>query len=209
MKWFRRTLSSAEAPAVLAGVPITPINRSPASLDEHGVQSMIFPEDRVFYADFRPFADIVNSHYAASEMKWRLQENQRVLLSGYDGPVHGRSYDVFYNAFELGMLEIRASAVSLTERYNREQPHVSASIVMRSCRPIDFAEVNEFLCSVADYVSYPGTGLMGEGRDAVRDALLRYLWNSGRAGGPEPDLEVRFMGQALHYIRFATQGGYL
>ena len=92
---------------LLNGKPITP-NHTPPSL-RNGIELRITDEDRRFFSDFEMFADALNHRFEPDE-PWRLQKN--VLdaeLTGREEPEYGRRYEIFYNEYSVGNLQIFAS----------------------------------------------------------------------------------------------------
>jgi len=89
---------------LLNGKPITP-NHTPSS---HGTELRITDEDRRFFSDFEMFADALNHRFEPNE-PWRLQERPNAELTGREEPEYGRRYEIFFNEYSVGNLQIFAS----------------------------------------------------------------------------------------------------
>jgi hypothetical protein len=92
--------------------PITP-KHNPQKVAGAEFSSRADDQYRRFFADFAPFADVVNSWLADEFIgsRWRLQElpdgDVRLNVDFSDGPRLGRCYELFYNQVSLGRLEIQ------------------------------------------------------------------------------------------------------
>jgi hypothetical protein len=91
---------------LLNGKPITP-NHAPSSL-RNGTELRITDEDRRFFSDFEMFADALNHRFEPNE-PWRLQERPDGELTGRKEPEYGRRYEIFYNEYSVGNLQMFAS----------------------------------------------------------------------------------------------------
>ena len=110
--------------------PIKPKHQPPKELeplpahraDEHDQKTRWWLEmDRRFFADFAPFAKVVNWWLSAEPgSRWRLQEVREHLRSGVGGDI-GRSYAIFHNQARIGTLEIIKG-----HRYSAEQAILSS-----------------------------------------------------------------------------------
>jgi hypothetical protein len=153
---------------LVSGPIISPNHRAPQSLP-----SLAHDFDRQFFSDFRRFGEVLNrwfgDEYTAS--RWRVQErsNAELHIDYFDYPLFGRSYEVFYGATKLGILEVRASQFYQKDRV------VIASIEIEWVRLLPWATVAEFPHVVAMYVRSPNND---DSTARIQTALNRALWDS-------------------------------
>jgi hypothetical protein len=93
--------------ALLEGSPITPKHERASGLPQEGWGAT--GEDKSFFADFSIFADKLNRWFDPEP--WRVQELPKLELSGAaalsEATTYGRRYKIFYNDFEVGLLQIQ------------------------------------------------------------------------------------------------------
>jgi hypothetical protein len=140
--------------------------------------------DKRFFADFAPFADVVN-WWLADEFvgsRWRIQEvaegDVRLNVDFSDGPTLGRCYSLFHNQVEIGRLEIRPGY-----KYSREIPKVLTEIELNSVRLLSFDSIVDFLNVVALYIcddkaKYEEDEYHTNTNQAIVGALTKALWQS-------------------------------
>src|SRR5258708_13205925 len=122
---------------LLNGKPITP-NHTPSSL-RNGTELGITDEDRRFFSDFEMFADALNHRFEPNE-PWRLQERPDAELTGREGPEYGRPYEIFYNGYSVGNLQIFAS-----HHYAPADPKVGTEIELPSPPLLPFLLTTRFI----------------------------------------------------------------
>jgi hypothetical protein len=167
--------------------PITPKHRPPKAIGGK-FESCVSEEDRVFFADFADFANVVNWWLAdeAVGSRWRLQELPETELrlpmefSGYEpqGPTFGRSYAVFYNQARLGALEVTPNC------YSADDPRVSTYIHLDNVRLLSFETIRDFFAAIAELACYDSRD--GEeyfktqikAQQAIDRAMTEALWRS-------------------------------
>jgi hypothetical protein len=109
---------------------------------------LVDDEDRLFFADFKDFADVVNRSLADkfTESRFRFQDlpDGTVTLNvGFDsGPVFGRCFALYSNQTDIRRLEVRPAY-----KYSTESPKVYTSIEIDWGRFFGFSELTEFLGS--------------------------------------------------------------
>jgi hypothetical protein len=146
--------------------------------------SMARDVDKRFFADFAPFADIVNEWLADEYVgsHWRLQElaegDVRLNVDFSDGPRLGRCYAVFHNQVELGRLEIRPGY-----KYSAETPKVLTEIELGSVRLLSFDSIGDFLSAIAmcvcdDKAKYEEDEYHTNTNQVIVGALTKALWQS-------------------------------
>ena len=102
---FRRGPKRKFLTQLLDGEPITP-KHATSSL-QNGIELFISDADRRFFSDFEMFADALNHRFQPNE-PWRVQELPNAELTGREEPDYGRRYEIFYNKYSVGDLQIFA-----------------------------------------------------------------------------------------------------
>ena len=175
-KKFRKQLYDTE--------PITPKHRPPKAIGGK-FESLVSKEDRVFFADFADFANVVNWWLADEHVRsrWRLQELPEtelrlpMVFSGYEpqGPTFGRSYAVFYNQARLGALEVKPHF-----SYSADDPRVITYIHLDGVRLLSFETIRDFFAAIAEHACYDSR----DGKEyfkaqlAIDRAMTEALWRS-------------------------------
>ena len=124
--------------------PITP-KHNPPRVAGGEFSSLARDVDRLFFADFAEFAEVVNLWLSDEHVGtcWRLQERPNADVSlnvDYShGPILGRCYDIFHNQVPLGKLEIRPAY-----EYSAATPRVITEIELYSVRLLSF-EINRWV----------------------------------------------------------------
>jgi hypothetical protein len=89
------------------------------------------------------FADALNHRFEPNE-PWRLQERPYAELAGREEPEYGRRYEIFYNEYSVGNLQIFAS-----HHYGPADPRVGTEIELQYARLLPFGEITgSFLLSL-------------------------------------------------------------
>jgi len=160
-----------------------------------------------FFAEFKDFADVVNSLEELCESRFRLQD----LPDQYIGPgaMYGRAFAIYYNQTRVGKLEIHPRHGN----YSTQTPEVSTSVEIDWARFIGFYELRDFLWIIATYVTSPGPDPNSKERIVagltINSALTKTLWDHYRISqydkpgdndGDWGDLELSFQGTANSYI---------
>ena len=160
--------------------PITPKHRPPKAIGGQ-FESLVSKEDRVFFADFADFANVVNWWLADEHVRsrWRLQElpETELRLHGvFDyGPTFGRSYAVFYNQVRLGALEVKPRF-----SYSADDPRVITYIHLDGVRLLSFETIRDFFAAIAEHACYDsrdGKEYL-EAQQAIDRAMTEALWRS-------------------------------
>jgi hypothetical protein len=167
-------------------------------------------DDRVFFADFKDFADVVNwwlaDEFTAS--RFRLQDlpdtDVSLNVDHSYGPTYGRCFAIYHNQTRVGRLEIYPL------EYRTESPEVRTNVQIDWSRFFDFGELTDFLWAIAMHV----TSQQGEKREeritagqTINSALTKTMWDNYRVSqydtGDDEDwgeLNVSFQGTADFYI---------
>jgi hypothetical protein len=190
--------------------PITPKHDPPK--EGGNFSSLASDDDKRFFADFAPFANVVNSWLAGKyvESCWRLQDlpDWTVLLNvdhSY-GPAIGRCFEIFHNQVKLGRLEIQARY-----NYSPETPHVITEVHLHSVRLLSFESITEFLRIIAMFVcdqkaQYEDGDFCSNVNQAISTALTEALWQTQEIsefddldGQDWGELSLHLDGQASSY----------
>jgi len=186
---------------LLNGKPITP-NHTPSSL-RNGIELGITDEDRRFFSDFEMFADALNHRFEPNE-PWRLQERPDAELTGREEPEYGRRYEIFYNEYSVGNLQIFAS-----HHYGPADPQVGTEIELQYARLLPFGEINRFISAIANFTASGNAEEAQRVRNTIHETMLNELWqhefdpdlDSRNSGG---SIELRFDGSAAAFLRTST-----
>jgi hypothetical protein len=198
--------------ALLRSEPITPKNRPPPPLTKD--LPWIREDDIKFFNDFEDFADVINwwmnrdnwkdIEESRWESRWRLQERPTFELSIFGGeyPDYGRSYEIFYNQANIGLLEA-ASFPGSKARVEIALDYVSL---------LSFSEVRSFLGVIAYFICHTidGQHETPDPDDAIDRELAATLWDAFRASGrppnqmrePYPWLKLYLSGTAEYYFHY-------
>jgi hypothetical protein len=193
--------------ALLYSKPITPKHQPPKTIGE-SIPSLVRKEDRLFFADFADFADVVNSWLADEHIgsSWRLQElpDTELTLQGFDHPDFGRRYAVFHNQVRLGLLE-----VSPKIRYRTENPDVRTNIELDMVRLLPFDTIVDFLNVIASHVTDPDQSSAESvlATQSIHVALTKVGWQTHQITGDAEldgtdwgELELQLNGSATYYL---------
>lgn len=141
----RPRLNKKAATALWRSEPIVP-KHNPPKMAGGEFSSLARDVDRMFFADFRDFADVINwwlaDDFTAS--RFRLQDLPKGDLSlnvdFSSGPTLGRAFAIYYNQTNIGRLEINP-----TYDYTSASPKVFTNLEIDWARFIGYTELMEFL----------------------------------------------------------------
>jgi len=164
--------------------------------------------DRLLFADFKDFADVVNWWLADShtESRFRLQDlpdgDISLNVDPSDGPISGRCFEIYYNQTKLGRLEIHPRY-----EYSAESPQVFTDIEIDWARFVGYEELTGFLGTIALHVASEADEGTAAGR-TIDCALTKTLWENYRISQYDNtddedwgELSLRFQGTASFYMR--------
>ena len=168
--------------------------------------------DRLFFADFTQFADVVNWWLADefTKSRFRLQdlpEGDVLLNVDFDsGPRLGRCFALYYNQTDIGRLEIDPSYY-----YTTENPNVYTSVKIEWPRFLSSHELIKILGAIAMHVTSnnPKSVESLAAGQSIHYALTETLWREYRISQYDrPDdaedwgeLNVSFHGVAEFYMQ--------
>jgi hypothetical protein len=186
---------------LLNGKPIAPKHTLPSL--RNGIDLRITNEDRQFFSDFEMFADALNHRFEPNE-PWRLQERPDPELTGRVEPEYGRRYEIFYNEYSVGNLQIFAS-----HHYGPTDPQVGTEIELHYARLLPFGEINRFISAIANFTASGNAEEAQRVKNTIHETMLNELWqhefdpdlDSRNNGG---SIELRFDGSAAAFLRTST-----
>jgi hypothetical protein len=204
-------LNEKAAAALWRSDPIVP-KHDPPKVTGGNFSSFAGDDDRLFFADFKDFADVVNwwlaDEFTASP--FRLQDlpdgDLRLNVDPSHGPTIGRCYAIYFNQTRVGRLEISPGI-----DYRDAIPEVYTNVEIDWARFFGFVELTEFLGAIAWHVT-TGNPKNDDYRDArwsIGAALTRTLWENYRVSKFDHavdraddfgELILRFHGTASCYI---------
>ncbi len=162
---------------------------------------------RQFFHDFDWFGVIANDWVMIKESPWRLQETEQTELRrlGFESPVYGRQYHVFYNQERVGHLEVTDYM-----EYTSENPKITAYIEIEDTCLFYFDEVREFLTNIALLLSGSTKEEYQEAQRNIEKALFRAHWDASRSqiiyGTSDVEVEVYFSdSSAARYLQMREQ----
>lgn len=195
--------------------PIKPKHLIPKSIENGGgVEALTEETDRQLFRDFDLFAELMNRRFESDP--WRLQDTGKTTVSNFgidDGPVHGRRYDVFYNQWRIGDLEITSFLYDATNN-----PFVHTHVELEDVRILPFREITGFLGTIAEHVSADKDGATTQAYTGILHALLASVWDTtpwgATAASSQLDKETtahfvgssqlnwRSSGSAINYLKW-------
>jgi hypothetical protein len=204
----RPKLKKWAATALWDRAPIVPRHDPPKAAGGK-YPALVDDVDRLFFADFKDFADVVNWWLADefTESRFRLQDlpdgDVRLNIDYRAGPVYGRCFALYYNQTKLGRLEIHPSY-----NYSIQTPEVSTSVEIDWARFVGFDELTEFLDVIAMHTTSQNSKIdkIATGQ-SIHYGLTKTLWENYRVSKYDnPDnedwgeLNLSFHGMADFYI---------
>jgi hypothetical protein len=175
-------LNKKAAKALWGSAPIVP-RHDPPTTPGGQYSGLAGQEDRLFFKDFREFADVVNRRLADefTRSSFRLQDlpdgDLRLNVDFDNGPTLGHCLALYYNQTRVGRLEI-----SPGYPYTTETPLIYTNIEIEWARFFGFDELTEFLGAIALHVtsSDPKRAENLAERQAIMAALTQTLWGEYR-----------------------------
>jgi hypothetical protein len=202
----RPRLNKKAVTALWRSEPIVP-RHDPPKVAGGEFSSLVDDVDRLLFADFKDFADVVNRWLADdfTASRFRLQElpdgDVRLNVDASHGPVYGRCFAIYYNQTKLGRLEIHPMY-----GYNTEAQKVFTDIEINWARFVGYEELTDFLHAIAMHVASEADESAAAAQTTVH-ALTKTLWENYRISqydNPDDEdwgeLSLRFQGTAGFYM---------
>src|SRR5712671_2825029 len=151
----------------------------------------------------RGAARALNHRFEPNE-PWRLQERPDGELTGREEPEYGRRYEIFYNEYSVGNLQIFAS-----HHYGPADPQVGTEIELQYARLLPFGEINRFISAIVNFTASGNAEEPQRVKNTIHETMLNELWqhefdpdlDSRNSGG---SIELRFDGSAAAFLRTST-----
>jgi len=175
-----------------------PRHDRPNSLRNGEYDSLIMESHEVIFDHFNWFGPALNQQVSEP---WAVEEVADTLVRDIrsDSPEFGRRYRVWYNAAEMGTVQITVSGMDSffhPEKY-RENPEAEAIVDLSWMRFVPYLDAQSFVSGLAllmgDWVDYDTSHAAAEA--AATAALAEYLWETMRSEDEYvPDFDWRVKG---------------
>ncbi|WP_395449407.1 hypothetical protein ACHMW7_05915 [Aminobacter sp. UC22_36] len=185
--------------AIEDGERHAPVHQLPSSICENGVKSFITPAHHILFDDFKWFGVMLNRHIADP---WAIEELRDTEIRDYlsDGPEYGRRYRVFYNACQMGTLEVSIGGIgwiSSPEKFEEER-EARALLELDHLRFVPHDDAHSLVAAVELFIGKFSDGEVAREHAVAKTSrsLTAHLWESMR----RPDVVQSF--------EYRTQGPY-
>ncbi|RUW49791.1 hypothetical protein EOA32_21405 [Mesorhizobium sp. M1A.F.Ca.ET.072.01.1.1] len=177
--------------AILEGERHKPKHDQPKSLIEGGaVRSFITAAHEVLFDDFRWFGAVLNQHLSEG---WAIEEINDTDVRSFDGPEVGRRYRVFYNACQMGTIQVTVGGsdwIFHPEEF-ADNRKARVGLELDYLRFVPFGAAHSLVTTLALYVgqfSHDSEGARERASTIANSALAGHLWESVRT----PDIDTTF-----------------
>lgn len=174
--------------AQLEGERHVPRHEQPESLAAGGaIASWIRPEHETLFRDFRWFGAMLNRSLPDP---WAIEEKPKTDARGFEGPDIGRMYRVWYNACEVGRLQVTVGSGMILRRDKSEDTRTAClELDLNYLRFIPYRDARSFLYELAlligSFDQEDGEASRSKAQALAADALGGHLWEAVR--NPEFD----------------------
>jgi hypothetical protein len=173
-----------------------PQHNPPSSVEADGT-TLLRPEHRIVWEDFRRFGEILNTMMQHGPVSF---EEMPKVQFGFDGPDYGRHYQIWYNQVPCGML-----IVSVNYLLHSSEGHGgTGEIDLDYAQLMPEAEVRDMLRSMWFlFAKLEDGAVMRQKADIeVTKIMTRHLWEVQRVTDRVHNLHWRFEGPYEHYSQF-------
>ena len=136
---------------------------------QNGIELFSSDADRWFFSDFEMFADALNHRFEPNE-PWRVQELPNAELTGREEPDYGRRYEIFYNKYSVGNLQIFAG-----HPYDSDNQQVGTEIELHYARLLPFAAIKRFVFAIANFTASGNAEEALRGSNTLHETMLNEL----------------------------------
>lgn len=178
--------------AIKEGKRHVPQHQQPESLAAGGaVKSYIRPANELLFEDFRWFGAVMNREVAEP---WSIEELPNTDVRDWfaDVPEVGRRYQVYYNACEMGTVQVRVGGYDYMdpERF-AENRQALALIDLNYLRFVPYEDAHSLIYTIVLFVGSFENGDAARARAAAEATamLSEHLWETVR----KPDIDMSFM----------------
>ncbi|MBY3314747.1 hypothetical protein [Rhizobium laguerreae] len=174
-----------------------PQHKQPESLVAGGaIASWINPAHEILFDDFRWFGAVMNQHLPDA---WAIEELPKTDLRGYEGPEFGRKYRVWYNACEIGTMQVSLGVGGLLKRDKfAENRAARVELDLEYLRFISYRDARGLLYEVAllvgSFAKDDGETSRSKAQAIASDALGAHLWETVRHPEFDPSFEFQVDG---------------
>jgi hypothetical protein len=165
------------------GEPRVPQHRQPKTIRDNGFESFVTAAHEVLFDDFLWFGAVLNRH---TSVPWSIEElpDTHVRLPGDDGPSLGRRYRVFFNACEMGTIEVTVGGYAELYSGERLAKEMCAAVYLdlHYLRFVPYLEAHSLVRAISLFI---GRFVEREAANASASAdataaLTQYLWDTVR-----------------------------
>ncbi|AWC22030.1 hypothetical protein CO731_01486 [Aminobacter sp. MSH1] len=189
--------NSGMVAAIEDGERHVPVHQLPASICEKGVRSFITPAHHILFDDFKWFGVMLNRHIADP---WAVEELRDTEIRDYvsDGPEYGRRYRVFYNACEMGTLQVSIGGIgwiTSPEKFEEER-EARALLELDYLRFVPHDDAHSLVAAVELFIGKFSDGEVAREHASLRASrsLTAHLWESIRKPEVAQSFEYRASG---------------
>ncbi len=169
----------------------------PASGIEQDGTTMMRPEHRIVWDDFRQFGETLN--VAMHHGPWSFEETNKVEF-GFDGPDYGRHYRIWYNQLPAGSLQIGVAHLLMATEGHGANGEIDLDFPQLAPE----GEVRDMLRALSFMFmkNDDGPTMRAKADLEVLQIMSRHLWEVQREPDYVHSLHWRFEGPYEHYSEY-------
>ncbi|TAU55735.1 hypothetical protein ELI43_24360 [Rhizobium leguminosarum] len=181
----------------LKGERHIPKHQQPESLAAAGaIKGWTKEPHEILFDDFRWWAPVLNQNVSDP---WSIEEINDIELRGYDGPAYGRKFHVWYNACEVGRMQVAVGGFRILKpEAFADDRCARVDLELSYLRFIPFDDATSLISTLALFIKpfdFDNTELSHEkARAAASDVLAGYLWDAVRLPDVERDFDYKLEG---------------
>ena len=125
-----------------------------------------------------------------------------LILSDYEDPEYGRTYDIFYNAAHVGHLEISAGFdfTNAPGHAYLQAGAVRVQLIVHRPLALPFASLTEFLETLASFLVTRDKTDRAEQAAVTSRAIQSVLWDAAQSDAYGAPLDVQWSGHPTSYL---------
>ncbi|MGR9252518.1 hypothetical protein [Rhizobium leguminosarum] len=181
----------------LEGERHVPKHQQPESLAAAGaIKGWTKEPHEILFEDFRWWAAVLNQNVSDP---WSIEEINDIELRGYDGPAYGRKFRVWYNACEVGRMQVAVGGFRLLkpERFADDRC-ARVDLELSYLRFIPLDDARSLISTLVLFIKpfdFDNAELSREKAGAAAsDVLAGYLWEAVRLPKIDPYFEYKIEG---------------
>ncbi|MFD1199950.1 hypothetical protein ACFQ3K_16790 [Brucella gallinifaecis] len=174
-----------------------PQHRQPTSLADGGaIVSWINEAHEILFDDYRWFGAVLNQHVSEP---WAIEEINDTFADGIASPDIGRQYHVWYNACQIGKIQVTLGSYSSLhpERFSKNR-RADVAIWLNYLNFVPYADA---LSLISQIILYTGSYDISDGNPArvralnlASNALSSHLWEVIREADYSPRFDYSYEG---------------